>query len=149
VSLKLHGMKELKAKLDELGAKLAAKTLGQAMRKSFAPVLAAAQAMAPVDTGLLRESLSITLRRNRKSGSIQVGLRIGGGARAKLAAGAAAAFGERSFPAARRWHFVEFGTADMAAHPFLRPALDSQAARVLALLKSELTERIAKARKKR
>ncbi|MEK7178548.1 MAG: HK97-gp10 family putative phage morphogenesis protein [Patescibacteria group bacterium] len=149
ITFKVEGFKELRRKLDELRtAKLAAKVLAAAMRKAFAPVLESARAMVPVDEGLLRESLSIKLRTSKRDDTIQVGLRIGGGARSKQAAAAGAAFGAGSeVPPARRWHFVEFGTANMAAHPFLRPALDSNAARVLELLRAELAAALAKGKR--
>ncbi len=150
ILFKVDGFKQLRRQLDDMkNQALAAKVLGAAMRKAFAPVLEAARAMVPIDEGLLRESLSLTLRRSKRDDTIQVGLRIGGGVRAKQAAAAGAAFGSAAdVPPARRWHFIEFGTANMAAHPFLRPALDSNAARVLELLKSELAAGIVKAARK-
>lgn len=145
VEVKIDGVKELHKKLRELeNQALAAKVIAAAMRKAFKPVLDAAKAMVPVDEGLLRESMSLTMRKG-KSGTIQVGIRIGGGARSKQAAAAGAAFGGGSdLPPARRWHFIEFGTSDLAAHPFLRPALDSSAERVLAILRDELAAGLRK-----
>lgn len=151
VILKLEGFKELRAKLDAMkNEALSVKLLSAAMRKAFAPVLESAKSMVPVGEGLLRESISLTLRKSKRDDAIQVGLRIGGGARSKQAAAAGAAFGGGGdLPPARRWHFIEFGTSNQSAHPYLRPALDSNAARVLELLKSELAAGIAKAARKK
>jgi HK97 gp10 family phage protein len=44
-----------------------------------------------------------------------------------------------------RWHFIELGTAKMAAKPFLRPALDSNAEAVVAALRAELAAGIQRA----
>jgi HK97 gp10 family phage protein len=52
-------------------------------------------------------------------------------------------------PPARRWHFIEFGTADLAAHPYLRPALDANADAVLTLLRTELQASIDRALRKK
>lgn len=148
MTVEIHGVSELHKKLMELeNTALSVKVIAAAMRKAFKPVLEAAKGMVPVDEGLLRESMTLTLRKS-KGGTIQVGIRIGGGARSKQAAAAGAAFGGGSaLPPARRWHFIEFGTADLAAHPFLRPALDSSADQVLSLLKDELAAGLRKVTK--
>ncbi len=62
-----------------------------------------------------------------------VGIRIGGTKSAK------------ALPPARRWHWIELGTAFQAAHPFLRPALDQNASGVLDALRIELAKSITKA----
>lgn len=145
MTVEVHGVKELFKKLEELeNQALSVKVIAAAMRKAFKPVLEAAKAMVPVNEGLLRESMTLTMRKG-KGGTIQVGIRIGGGARSKQAAAAGAAFGGGSaLPPARRWHFIEFGTSDLAAHPFLRPALDANAQQVLSLLKEELAAGLRK-----
>lgn len=136
----VRGLKELQAQLADLPAKLAAKALAQGMKKAMAPVLAAAKAMAPRDTGALADSLKLAIRRSR-DGTVRVGIRIGG---SKRGAGGADGKGKDTLPPARRWHFIELGTADLAPHPFLRPALDQNAERVLGMLKDEVLVAIQK-----
>lgn len=152
MSFDVRGLDALQAQLLELGAELGLKTLAEAARKAFKPVLDDAKSMVPVDTGELRDSLKLSVV---KSGSgdmaIAVGIRIGKGTGSKQARVAAAAFGEgqlNSRPPARRWHFIELGTAELAPHPFLRPALDKNASRVLEALKVEIAKGIARALKK-
>lgn len=148
MTIKVKGMAELLEQLTQLEATLAAKALAKAARKAFAPVLAAAKAMCPKDSGALADSLAIKVEKPSSGDAVvKVGIRIGAGHGAQQRI-AAAAFGEAQsleLPPARRWHFVELGTSRSAAHPFLRPALDSEAGTVVGLLKEELRKEIAKA----
>lgn len=148
MSVKVKGLRELQAQLKSLGTELGGKAAAQASREAFRPVLEAAKAMAPEDTGELRASLRLGTAKLPKGG-VAVGIVIGGGSKAKQAKAAAAAFGERHFPAARRWHFAEFGTSKQSAKPFLRPAMDSQGAATVDRLTPALQRAIARAMKKR
>lgn len=138
-SMQLKGLNSLQAQLSEFGAIAAAKALSRAARRAFLPVLEAAVSMAPIDTGDLRASIRITVVKP-KSGdaAVVVGLRF---AKVPLVPG--------KLPPARRWHFIEFGTAFIAAHPFLRPALDQNAKKVTDLLQAELNKEIGRLRSKR
>lgn len=150
--IRIHGLKELQAQLKALGdVELAGKVLAKAAREAFKPVLEAAKAAAPKDTGELADSLLLATRR-RPDGSVVVGIKIGRGKGARQASIAAAAFGEgqsTSLPPARRWHFIELGTSKQPAHPFLRPALDTNSAAVFEGLKANLRKGIERALKKR
>lgn len=142
ISLKLHGLEGLKSQLDELQAEAAGKTLARAARKAFAPVLATAQALVPVDTGLLRDSIKlVSVRAKDGEAVVTVGLKV-------AAAKGAAKLGRRTISAHWRWHFVELGTRHMAAKPFLRPALDQNAQQVLDVLRDELLKGVARALKR-
>lgn len=149
ISLQVKGLDALHAQLRELGAELGLKTLAAAARKAFKPVLDDAKAMVPVDSGELRDSLKLSVVKPKGGDlTVVVGIRIGKGTGAKQARLAAAAFGEgqsRGLPPAARWHFIELGTAELAPHPFLRPALDHNAGAVLEALKTEIAKGIAKA----
>lgn len=147
VEFKLTGMSDLQARLVNLGAELGVKALAQAARKAFKPVLDAAKAMTPAYSGALRASLKLSVKKPRGGDDtvVVVGIKISG---AKDSAGGAL-LGKDELPPARRWHFIEFGTAHLAAHPFLRPALESKAPEVLAMLKTEIANSIAKALKKK
>ncbi len=142
VGFKVTGLKELEAQLADLGEELGAKALAQAARQAFKPVLEAAKALAPVsalDELHLRDAIKLTVikPKGEDGEAVVIGLRISGkGAKGQL-------------PPARRWHFIEFGTAHQAAHPFLRPALAANAPRVLELLKTEIVKSIQKAIRKR
>lgn len=149
MTIQVRGMKGLLEQLTRLQADLAAKALAKAGRAAFKPVLDAAKAMAPRDTGALADSLVLKVEKPKgDDGVFRVGIKIGKGKAAKQAVIAAAAFGEgqsKGLPPARRWHFIELGTSKLAAHPFLRPALDQNAALVVELLKAQLQAQIFKA----
>lgn len=138
-ALKLDGLAGLQAQLLDLGdTKLGVKALASAARQAFKPVLEAARALVPVDTGELRDALRLTVLKPKGGDAVVVvGLRIGSGTK-----------GSKKLPPARRWHWVELGTVHMAAHPFLRPALDQNAQGVLDALKDEIAKSIAKIQRK-
>jgi HK97 gp10 family phage protein len=140
VEFKLTGLSDLEARLLDLGAELGQKTLAQAARKAFRPVLDAAKELAPIWSGALRDSIKLTVKKPKDGDAVVV---------AGLYIGEAAGYDTGELPPARRWHFIELGTAHAAAHPFLRPALDGQASTVLDLLKTELTAAIGRAVKKK
>ncbi len=157
MKLKVAGLKELIAQLKDLQPALkSSKALSKAMRKAMKPVLAAAQARVPVDTGLLQRSIKIA---SVEEGDIVAsGLRIatgkGGGGKDIAAAGRAAVEGKGGkarkaagrLSAHWRWHFIEKGVPahGIAAKPFLRPALDNNAQAALDIIAKELDAAIAK-----
>lgn len=131
MTFKLKGLDSVLKQLESLGTKIGAKTLASGARQAFKPVLAAARALAPRDSGELVAAIRLTVIKTRNDDRVVVvGLRIGGTKAAK------------GVPPARRWHFVEFGTAHMQAHPFLRPAFDANAELVLSILRIEVQKAI-------
>lgn len=152
----LKGLKRLRKQLDaicEPNVKKREKFLRAAARKAFAPVVEKAKSLVPVDSGALRESLRLSFEKGAKGTDavVIVGLRVAGGTSGqKQAAMAAAAFGEsqsKQLPPARRWHFIELGTARIPAKSFARRALDEDASAVLATLGQELNVMIRRATK--
>lgn len=139
-SMKLGGLSALQAQLVDLGAELGQKALAQAARKAFKPVLETAKRLVPRDTGDLAEAIKLSVKKPGSGDAVVVvGLRIG---RGKISA-------PGKLPPSARWHFIELGTVKLAAHPFLRPALDGNATAVLEQLKVELVKSIEKVRRKR
>lgn len=144
ISATLVGFKELNEQLKQLNdAALSARVLAQACRKAFMPVFIEAHRLAPHRSGALVEAIKLTVVTPKDGdASVIVGLRI---------AGPKKVFGPKTKTAATtlspkaRWHFIEFGTAHMAAHPFLRPALDRKEGEVIELLKAELNKSIERA----
>lgn len=86
---------QLAAELKAAGARVTA-AADVALRKTSQDIVGDAQALAPVDTGFLRSSISATVT------------------------GLAAEVG----PTAEYGYFVEAGTGRMAPQPYLRPAFD-------------------------
>lgn len=128
------------------------KVLRAAMRKVFKPVQEDAKSRVPVDTHELRESIQIAWAKGKTDTHGAVGIvTVTVSKRAKQARVAAAAFGEaqsKSLPPSRRWHFVELGTSKMRATPFLRPALEANADKVVKDLGVEVTKGVKRVIKK-
>lgn len=146
------GLKDLEKELVALGANEGRKVLTRAARKAFAPVLEAAKANAPVDTGLLRDNIVIATEKPKDGESVvNVGLRVKKSKEKRTSkyrspnAQRSAAYQSPHW----RWHFIEGGTSSHPARPFLRPALDANADKVLANLNAELRKAIDSVLKKR
>jgi HK97 gp10 family phage protein len=149
MSVTIRGLDGLLRQLEQLKVELAVKALATAARRAFQPVLDDAKRLVPRDSGALADSLRIKVEKPSAGDTvIKVGIMVGGSRLAKQSRVAAAAFGEaqsKELPPARRWHFIELGTSKMAAHPYLRPALEQNASAVVELLKGELQKQILKA----
>lgn len=141
VSLNMSGMEGLQAQLAELGNELGAKTLASAARRAFAPVFEAAKRLVPVDSGALRDAIRLTV--TRPSGGdtvVGVGLVVAGPKKGQKS--------PKGVGPGIYWRFIELGTVKLPAHPFFRPALDSNAQGVIDLLKEECLKGIERALRK-
>ncbi len=150
----LTGLKELQAAMAELPGSIARNALRGAVNAGAAVIRAEAKARAPISADLAgkKEPTSGTLRRaiyqkqirERSGALIQtffVGVRRGRSARKS----------RKGVIDAWYAHFVEFGTAKMAAKAFMRPAFESKKMDAVQAIKDYLLKRIpdevAKARK--
>lgn len=105
------GIAELNAKLRALaGDKITKKYLRAALRKVAKPMARLAKQLAPVDSGALEESIRVKAIRRTRTG---IGVRVTTSASDNEYSG-------ETFYAPMQ----EFGTAKMAASPYLRPAFD-------------------------
>jgi HK97 gp10 family phage protein len=144
--LEVHGTKALNQQLVDLGAELGAKLIARAARKAFEPVLQAARQLVPVDSGLTRDHIRLTVKRPTDGDAVVVvGLKI---AKAKDAS-VSSRSGRKATDPSWRWHFIELGTAFQTKRPFLRPALDQNAEGVINALKDELAAEINRVVRKR
>lgn len=162
VKVGFTGGRELQELLNQLqidfGEKDAKNILTNAVRASMQPVLATAKVLAPIDTGQLRVTLQVEARRPTsrdkrskyvKSTDSVIGLITTAPAK-KLARGIRVYDTEGSYKSKKdkykkivgqsdaRAVAMEFGTANVAARPYLRPALESQAGAVLNSLSGNL-----------
>lgn len=147
-----EGLKGLEEELVALGAKEGQKVLRAAARKAFAPVLEEARAKAPRDTGLLAENIVIVTQAPKEGdGVVNVGLRIRKSKETRISKHGTSKDGTQRMATSPhwRWHFVEGGTSKTAARPFLRPALDNNADKVVSNLRGELRKAIDRVLKKR
>lgn len=162
VKFGITGGRELVALLNQMqvdfGAKDAQGILTAAVRLSMAPVLATSRTLAPVDTGQLRASLHIEARRPRrrdlnskyvKSTDAVIAI-VTTASIKRLERGFKVYDVEGSYKAKKdktkkivgksdaRAVAMEYGTANVAARPFLRPALESNAGAVVNSLSNTL-----------
>ena len=147
VNIEFYGLKELEEVLqevvDDFGAKDARKILVGAAREAMTPVLAMAKSLAPKDTGALAASLQIEARkptaRDKRSKYVSrtdtvIGLVTtapGKKLATKSFTNSKTNSKQKGIPSDGRAAANEFGTAEMPAHPFMRPALESRSTMVL------------------
>jgi hypothetical protein len=141
LTFKAEGFKELEALLVEMGedlcyGKTASRVLIPAVKAAMQPVLDTARQMAPYDetnntSKHLRDTLRLNVRvptpRDQKSIYIEKDDIV---------------MGLVSVRTDKRGISQEFGNAAVAAQPYLRPALQSQAAKVISILGTFLTYKL-------
>jgi HK97 gp10 family phage protein len=141
MSLSVSGLAGVQAQLAAVGEEMAAKALASTLRTLFKAVVETARQLVPVDSGDLRDSLTLSVAKPKGNGlTVAVGLTIRGAP--KKSKGGVKWTRKTELPPARRWHFVELGTIHMPAHPFARPALAANAQGMLDGLRSELAKKI-------
>lgn len=121
---------ELEKRLNAVADSIAKKALRSAARKAMNAVRQEARDNAPEETGLLDKNFGLLTRAKDGEVSAKVGIR--GGAKEN-----------DSTPFYFR--FLEFGTQDMQARPFLRPALENNAEAVIQTVADELRKALDKA----
>ena len=149
----VEGLAELDKALSELGAELGYKTLRTAGRKAMKPVLEAARAGANEETGELKQSLAITVKKGRgargKGGDTAADIGVGA---TRKSVSVKNEDGTRSRKELSMINIKagaqEYGTKYQQAQPFLRPALHNNVDAVLNNLRKELATAIDKAAKK-
>lgn len=147
-TVKVNGLAELRAALLELSPKLRRRALRNALAaggrvfrdqaRRLAPVLAAPivrQGRVIRQPGTLRKALTVrTSKIARRAGDVGVFVNV------RPAKGAAR--GAKSPTDPFYWRFVEFGTKNMSARPFLRPAASNGAGEALRRIEQTLGPQI-------
>ena len=150
IRFQITGETELAEALQGLPSRIKKDVAFAAMVKAVQPTVAAAQALAPVDSGDLRRSIGFAVR-SYKRGATTYGI-----------IGPRRGFGRDGREPANYAHLVEYGHATVVgaqakdedgaaslskdlvgfveARPFLRPAWDATRAQVMRLLQKELGE---------
>lgn len=133
----LTGFEEFEEALNELPSRATQKNVVRRVLKAAAePIADAAASMAPVESGRLAFSISVSTkgtRRARWKG-------VGGPGAVVVAIGPAGGTGALNYAS-----FVEFGTVDTPAEPYMRPAWDGGKFGALERIKSGLRIEIDKA----
>lgn len=131
--VKIEGLAELQTVLRELPDATAKNVVRRILRKRGEPIAEAARQRAPYDQGDLKDSIAVGTRLtkrqrrlHRKIDPSDIEVYIGPG----------------SLPQA---HLQEFGTQEIPAQPFMRPAWDRNRESVLHNLRVDLWNEIQKA----
>ncbi|WAC25747.1 HK97-gp10 family putative phage morphogenesis protein [Ancylobacter sp. SL191] len=150
----VRGLKELATGLDQLKKSTQTGVLTRVLKKAAAPIESSAKRNAPVETGVLRDSIdTVVVRRNAGKAAYAQAMRdgasmdqAGAAARAanKAAAGRGASATVRVRATAPHAIFAEFGTINAPAQPFLGPALRGGQATALETIKADLATEITK-----
>ncbi len=121
---------ELEKRLVDIADKVAKKALRTAARRAMNEVRKEARDNAPEDTGLLDENFALMTK--AKNGEVTAKVGIKGGAK-------------KNDTTPFYFRFVELGTKNMQARPFMRPALENNAEKILSSVADELTKALDKA----
>lgn len=151
-SMKIEGLEELRKALRLLPEELQKKSLGDAVAKGASVIRDEAKRLAPVlkepskhrTPGLLRRMIRSTrgVRNGSEAAAFVSVRRLVKKALAKAKAKTKKSGAELD---PFYWAFIEFGTSKRKAHPFLRPAFDTQKEKAAEQIKQALAEGLAKA----
>jgi HK97 gp10 family phage protein len=148
IEFKADDMKKLHDRLLQLGAATGQKVLASAARQALKPVRDDARRMAPVDSGALRESIRIQVKKPRSGDAVVVAGLAVTTKRVTIDEDLEAdVLAARASGAGYRWHFAEFGVPSrgIAPKPFLRPAFAKNREVMVRVLKEQLRKLIKKA----
>lgn len=135
----VQGFKELAAALKQLPKNVARKHLRGATAKGATVIRKKARELAPVDTGEMRKDILVKRERSEGDHVAKYSVFVRSGKKSRLA-GAKRDMHKDSF----YWKFLEFGTAKMAARPFMRPAYEAEKEAAVDAIGAELDKRIQK-----
>lgn len=117
MTVQLRGFRELERALSELPKATGKNVLRRVARGALQPMAEKARGLAPKDKGDLAASIQVSERRTKRVARIN---------RFDKNTGVEMAMGPVSGDAVLNYAtFVEFGTIDTAAKPYMRPAFDS------------------------
>lgn len=137
MKVKVEGLEELVKALKELPIEIQKRPLRSAVSAASKLIADSAISKVPVDTGNLRKAI-YRYRSRSESGNGRetffVGVRKG---KKKVNGRTVTTQGEAWY-----WRFVEFGTKNQRAQPFLRPAFESNKSEAIEKMKMQLKKAI-------
>lgn len=145
VQLNIEGYEELQARLQRMSGAMIRRATSRASRKSLKPAHKKAKENAmrfddPETAESIAKNLAIRVstKQFKLKGIVKASLGVRGGAKA---GGDGGKFGDTFY-----WRFIEFGTSNMPAHPFLRNAFNPTEANTAftAAMREEIRKEIAK-----
>lgn len=129
----VKGDRELQRRFSAMTRRVQGNALRNAVRAGAIIVRDEARAIAPRDTGLMAKKIHIKVRRSRR-GMSRMAVRTGTRTQMGMVAD------DFYYPGA-----VEFGTSEMNAQPFMRPAYDNKRGQAEATITSRIAAEIEKA----
>jgi HK97 gp10 family phage protein len=121
-TLDFSGLNDIARDLEKLSKAENNKVLRAATRAGAEVLKEEVIARAPVRTGKMRKNVVVVTQKSRRKGEISSGVHIRGvNPRTGNSDNTMKAKNPRN---AFYWRFVEMGTVNMPAHPFVRPAFD-------------------------
>jgi HK97 gp10 family phage protein len=139
--MELKGFKELADAMREMPERVAQNALRSAVAAGATVIREEARKLAPVDTGEMRRDILVKRERGNRSNPMVAtySVFVRSGKKSRLA-GKKRDVQRDSF----YWRFVEFGTAKMAAQPFMRPAFEARKEAAVEAIRAKLDDRIQK-----
>lgn len=148
--IKVEGLKELQAALNQLPLEIQRRPLRSAVSAAAKVIVDDAKRRVPVKTGNLQKSI-IRYRSRSESAvgreTFSVAVKKGKQKYADTKRNRRLRRVGKSYQTAGEafyWRFLEFGTKFMPAKPFLRPAFESQKAKAVEVIKTKLADAIFK-----
>ena len=124
VNLDFSGLEDIARDLETLSRAENNKVLRDATRAGADVLKTEVINRAPVRTGKMKKNVVVVTQRSRRRGEISSGVHIHGvNPRTGNSDNTMKASNPRN---AFYWRFVELGTVNMPAHPFVRPAFDTR-----------------------
>ena len=132
------GLRELQEKLRNLAPNLARNGLRAAVSAGAALIRNDARQRAPKRTGEMARDIQIKRERESTDFHALYSVFVRSGKKSRLAGK-----GRNVDRDSYYWRFVEFGTAKMAARPFMRPAFEAKKEEAVLAIRDKLAARIA------
>jgi len=135
--MKLDGLDEIIKNMEAIKDDLKGDPLRASLRKALTPIVDQAKSSAPVDTGRLQDAIKT---RPLPPDDIPSGFSDG----QELFVLSSRKKDKDAPDNAWYWHFVEFGTKNMPAQPFLAPAFDSKRKEAVDVFVQEMRAQLEK-----
>lgn len=140
MTVTLEGFRELERALNELPKNTGRNVLRRVGKGALEPMAEKARGMAPVDEGNLRDAIMVSEKRTKR---VVRENRFDRNTGVEIAMGPISGAGVLNYAT-----FVEFGTSDTRARPFMRPAWHGGKDEALEYVKANLGNEINKAAKR-
>lgn len=135
--MKLDGLDQIIKNMEAIKDDLKGDPLRASLRKALTPIVDQAKSLAPVDTGRLQDAIKT---RPLPADDLPAGFSDG----QELFVVSSRKKDKDAPDNAWYWHFVEFGTKNMPAQPFLAPAFDGKRTDAVQAFVDEMSAQLEK-----